>query len=217
MLVRSDVKRGLAYSTVGQMGYMTMQCGLGAFPAAILHLVSHGIFKATLFLGSGYAIHDRKRALRAPTGATTRHVVVTAAIASLAVPLVAFAVVRSPLGASLPPYGWILVCFASLTSAQMVFAVVRHGGVVLAAVGTAIALGALPLYAFFVGTFDRFLESTVEASVQLVPDRVAFVVVAFFAVALVAGWGVFRLPRELRDRIYVRLLSERLPLGHGAR
>ena len=53
MLSISDVKRSLGYSTVGQMGYMIMEIGLGAFSLAIYHLMVHGIFKATLFLESG--------------------------------------------------------------------------------------------------------------------------------------------------------------------
>ena len=53
MLTVSDIKRSLGYSTVGQMGYMIMEVGLGAFSLAIYHLIVHGIFKATLFLESG--------------------------------------------------------------------------------------------------------------------------------------------------------------------
>ncbi len=56
MLVVSDIKRSLGYSTVGQMGYMIMEIGLGAFSLAIYHLIVHGIFKATLFLDSGSLI-----------------------------------------------------------------------------------------------------------------------------------------------------------------
>ncbi len=56
MLVVSDIKRSLGYSTVGQMGYMIMEVGLGAFSLAIYHLIVHGIFKATLFLDSGSLI-----------------------------------------------------------------------------------------------------------------------------------------------------------------
>ena len=57
MLTQSDVKRKLGFSTMGQMGYMTMECGLGAFSLAVFHLIAHGIFKATLFLESGMGIH----------------------------------------------------------------------------------------------------------------------------------------------------------------
>lgn len=60
MQQQSDVKRQLAYSTMGQMGYMIMQCGLGAFPAAIFHLMAHGFFKATLFLNAGTTLTQRQ-------------------------------------------------------------------------------------------------------------------------------------------------------------
>lgn len=56
MLTQTDVKKQLAYSTMGQMGYMVMQCGLGCFAAAVFHLIAHGFFKATLFLQAGYDI-----------------------------------------------------------------------------------------------------------------------------------------------------------------
>lgn len=54
-LLQSDIKRFLACSTVAQMGFMLMQCGLGLFPAAIAHLCWHGLFKSYLFLNSGSA------------------------------------------------------------------------------------------------------------------------------------------------------------------
>jgi NADH-quinone oxidoreductase subunit L len=57
MLAVSDIKRSLGYSTVGQMGYMIMEVGLGAFSLAIYHLMVHGIFKASLFLESGSLIN----------------------------------------------------------------------------------------------------------------------------------------------------------------
>lgn len=55
-MVRPDVKRALAGSTVSQMGFMIMSCGLGAYAAALWHIIAHGLFKAWLFLGSGSAI-----------------------------------------------------------------------------------------------------------------------------------------------------------------
>ena len=59
-LMQSDVKRMLACSTVGQMGFMLAQCGLGLFPAAVAHLVWHGMFKAYLFLASGATAQERR-------------------------------------------------------------------------------------------------------------------------------------------------------------
>ena len=53
ILTQSDVKKQLAYSTMGQMGYMVVECSLGFYSAAIFHLIAHGFFKAFLFLSSG--------------------------------------------------------------------------------------------------------------------------------------------------------------------
>jgi len=61
MLAVSDIKRSLGYSTVGQMGYMIMEVGLGAFSLAIYHLMVHGIFKASLFLESGSLINQARK------------------------------------------------------------------------------------------------------------------------------------------------------------
>ncbi len=52
-----DIKRVLAYSTVSQLGYMVAAAGMGVYAVAIFHLLTHGIFKALLFLGSGSVIH----------------------------------------------------------------------------------------------------------------------------------------------------------------
>ena len=55
-LVQVDYKRQLVGSTIGQMGFMLIQCALGAYIAAIIHLILHGLFKATLFLQAGSAV-----------------------------------------------------------------------------------------------------------------------------------------------------------------
>jgi NADH-quinone oxidoreductase subunit L len=56
-LVQNDIKRVLAYSTISQLGYMFLACGVGAFGAGIFHLMTHAFFKALLFLGAGSVIH----------------------------------------------------------------------------------------------------------------------------------------------------------------
>ena len=60
-LVQNDIKRVLAYSTVSQLGYMFLACGVGAFAAGIFHLMTHAFFKALLFLASGSVIHALSR------------------------------------------------------------------------------------------------------------------------------------------------------------
>jgi NADH-quinone oxidoreductase subunit L len=61
-LFQNDIKKVLAYSTVSQLGYMFLGCGVGAFAAAIFHLMTHAFFKACLFLGSGSVIHAMEHA-----------------------------------------------------------------------------------------------------------------------------------------------------------
>jgi NADH-quinone oxidoreductase subunit L len=55
-LTQTDIKRVVAYSTMSQLGYMMMACGLGAYTAGMYHLLTHGAFKALLFLGCGSVI-----------------------------------------------------------------------------------------------------------------------------------------------------------------
>ena len=56
-IAQNDIKKVLAYSTISQLGYMFLACGVGAFIAAIFHVITHAFFKALLFLGSGSVIH----------------------------------------------------------------------------------------------------------------------------------------------------------------
>ncbi|MBS0244794.1 MAG: hypothetical protein JSS20_21700, partial [Proteobacteria bacterium] len=66
MLTQTSVKVQLAYSTVAQMGFMLLQCGLGAFPSALLHIVAHSLYKAHAFLSSG-SVMDLARASWTPS------------------------------------------------------------------------------------------------------------------------------------------------------
>ena len=67
-LFQNDIKKVLAYSTVSQLGYMFLGAGVGAFAAAIFHLMTHAFFKACLFLGSGSVIHAMEHAEHASGG-----------------------------------------------------------------------------------------------------------------------------------------------------
>lgn len=59
MLTQTSIKRTLAFSTIAQMGFMMLQCGLGAFSAAMLHILAHSMYKAYAFLNSGTALNER--------------------------------------------------------------------------------------------------------------------------------------------------------------
>ena len=62
-ITQNDIKRVLAYSTISQLGYMIMAIGVGAYQAGFFHLVTHAMFKAGLFLGSGSVIHAMHHAM----------------------------------------------------------------------------------------------------------------------------------------------------------
>ena len=80
-LTQSDIKKILAYSTISQIGFMIMTCGLGAFVVAIFHLLAHGCYKAFFFLSTGNALRsvepghgDRDHAHHSPHGMGVLHI-----------------------------------------------------------------------------------------------------------------------------------------------
>lgn len=74
MLTQNSIKRRLAYSTVAQMGFMILQCGLGAFSAAMLHLLAHSFYKAHAFLSSGSVLEQKLALGRGPGPVQTKAV-----------------------------------------------------------------------------------------------------------------------------------------------
>jgi len=134
MLAQPSIKRTLVYSTMGQMGYMVMECGLGAFALAIFHLCAHGLFKATLFLNSGTGIHRAKTEFKLPSHHAFREPAgfsfmtwATGLVITLLLPLVivlmAHGVVKIPLFEAQGTV--IFLFFAWVTSAQAIFSLYR--------------------------------------------------------------------------------------------
>jgi len=134
MLAQPSIKRTLVYSTMGQMGYMVMECGLGAFALAIFHLCAHGLFKATLFLNSGTNIHRARTEFKLPGHHAVRETAGfsfmtwgTGLIITLLLPLVivlmAHGVVNIPLFEAQGTV--IFLFFAWVTSAQAIFSLYR--------------------------------------------------------------------------------------------
>ena len=121
MLTQTSIKAALAYSTVAQMGFMLLQCGLGAFTAAVLHIVAHSLYKAHAFLSSG-SIIDLARASWVPKAETrSRTGVLLASVAGAVAIFVAtgwavdFAVADKP---AILALGAILVMGLTLLIAQ---------------------------------------------------------------------------------------------------
>lgn len=86
MLTQTSVKRSLAYSTIAQMGFMMLQCGLGAFALAVLHIVAHSLYKAHAFLSSG-SIISMMRAAWVPSERPSAHPLILAGTLGSAVTL----------------------------------------------------------------------------------------------------------------------------------
>jgi NAD(P)H-quinone oxidoreductase subunit 5 len=120
-LVQSDVKRGLAASTTAQMGFMLLQCGLGFHAAAMAHLVLHGLYKASLFLGAGSGLAAARRP--GPAAAPGLADIPPALLAALAAGA-GFALASGKLEAGA---GALLVLFAALTAAQASLAATGTG------------------------------------------------------------------------------------------
>ena len=72
MLTQTSIKRALAYSTVAQMGFMMLECGLGAFSLAVLHILAHSLYKAHAFLSSGSIVRISRSAW-VPSGRPAAH------------------------------------------------------------------------------------------------------------------------------------------------
>jgi len=84
MMTQTSIKRSLAWSTVSQMGFMMLQCGLGAFALAVLHIVAHSLYKSYAFLSSGSILAIAKAAWT-PFGRPSAHPALLVFILSVAV------------------------------------------------------------------------------------------------------------------------------------
>lgn len=134
-LVQNDIKRVIAYSTTSQLGYMFVAVGVGAYPVAMFHLLTHAFFKAMLFLGAGSVIHGMHHEQDMRNYGGLRHkmpktfwamLIGTLAITGVGIPLTAIgfagflskdAIIESAYAGTQGGYGfWMLVIAALFTS-----------------------------------------------------------------------------------------------------
>ena len=142
MTTRISIKVMLAWSTTAQMGFMLMQCGLGAWEMALLHLVAHSLYKAHAFLGAGGAVRRATLAQLTPRAAAPGAVALAAgAVVGVAMVLAAGAVVALLLPAqaaatAAAPAIWVLAGIVALALVPLVHAQAwRLGGLWLPALG----------------------------------------------------------------------------------
>ena len=169
MLVQNDIKNTLGFSTIGQMGYMIMECGLGAFSLAVFHLIAHGLFKATMFLNSGNVIHKARQEPAFPHADPhaeeqefSRLTWFTGFTTTLLIPLLILlgthGVLHIPL---LESQGTVIfLFFIWVTSSQAILTLIRLRAVASWKVSVAmllILLFVVFVYLFAVESFTRFL------------------------------------------------------------
>ncbi|MEM8912689.1 MAG: proton-conducting transporter membrane subunit [Planctomycetota bacterium] len=112
MTTQTSIKKRLAYSTIAQMGFMMLQCGVGAYSAAMLHILAHSMYKAHAFLSSGGAISDAALARTStarPNGGISPNAILRMLV-SLAVLLAIMTTAFGWMGMSMAskPGGWLL-------------------------------------------------------------------------------------------------------------
>jgi len=205
-LMQSDIKRMLACSTMGQMGFMIAQCGLGLFPAAVAHLCWHGMFKAYLFLASGGAAQEKRLDLGYPPSVK---VFVLSLLCGLAG---AYAFIwAGKFNIAAGDTTLFLIGLAFIAGAQLAMPILKNAAwkvLPLAGLVTAIA-GAL--YGFSVHAFENVL-----APMNLMqPQEISALHVIGFA-ALFAAWvgvlyGRFAAMPRWAVRLYVKALNASQP------
>lgn len=211
MLSKADVKGALAHSTMGQMGFMIMTCGLGAYAAAIFHLFAHGMYKATLFLGSGAAVHSHVRHRKSPPSATRSRTAVAASILVAAiVPAVALAVFAELFYPERSSGSNALLLFAWATGALVIYGWMgRHRSVSGAVAGAGLVTLAGGAYVLLLSSVTEFLASALAGAGYEVVSP--WWVVALFAAILLAGLATRARPDgwigEIRKTAYVNALG----------
>ena len=184
---RADVKSGLAWSTVAQMGFMVVQCVTGLFGPALIHMVAHGMYKSNLFLGSGSAVAHRHSPSAGRTSLFDRVVRALGVGVVTAVALgVAWVVVRPTSfegAAGLVLLGFVIVTVAQLTSAWLRTRDERTSLDLLAFAALVLATTASLAVA---GAIKKWLAPSLS---EVEPTLAAVGAVALGATAL-AGWSI---------------------------
>jgi len=206
MLAQNDIKKTLGFSTIGQMGYMIMECGLGAFSLAVFHLIAHGLFKATVFLNCGNVIHKTRQEPHFPhtdheDGETgfSRLTWTTGFVTTLFIPLlillVTHGVLRIPL---LESQGTVIILFFIwITSSQAILTLTRLRAVASWKVSAIMLLTLLFIvfvYLFAVESFTAFLYPNPEEVASYfkaadLPDWLFDLIVVMAALMTIFGWS----------------------------
>ncbi len=186
MLVKPDIKGALAHSTTAQMGFMILTCGLGLWAAAVIHLVAHGFYKATLFLSSGSAIAGRRRHESLPPAQEpTRGRRLTNAAAALTLPAAALAAALTVVPPAPGDHAaeHALLIFAWVTGAAVTWGwLQRRPGLRGALIGGAFLVPAAAGYVAIISGLGGFLAPALPVST--LPATAVWLITATAALGL---------------------------------
>lgn len=211
MLVKPDIKGALAYSTMAQMGFMMLTCGLGLWAAAVIHLIGHGFYKATLFLSSGTAIarHQRHHILAPPEGLSrSRQAVIAATAALLPLGALAAGVALTPTWAEGHAAELALLAFAWVTGAAATWGWLRRqptlGG---AASAAGVLLPAAVTYVAVVSAVSRYLAPALPPSTTSPATVWAVIAAALAVLGALAALRASPAARGLQRSLYTHAIS----------
>mgnify|MGYP006268985935 CR=1 FL=1 len=214
MLVQSDIKRTLTCSTVGQMGFMVMQCGLGLFPAALTHMIWHGLFKASLFLGAGSAITaptNKSLRLRGSKGL----IILALGLGTGAAGAFIFYQFTSTLG-SLDSTYLLLLLFCGLTIAHTVMSLLRDGLTLpRLALAELVALGGATLYGASVWWLEGAFTYVAAQPLQIGHWVVTGIFAGFWLASLFRPYLPDATTQHYLSALYVRMLRFSQPRNQG--
>lgn len=214
MLVKPDVKGALVNSTTAQMGFMILTCGLGLWAAAVIHLVAHGFYKATLFLSSGSAVAAaRRHDFAPPAQRLSRGRQAGAAVTAIALTAVSLAVAVAvvPLPAGDHAGEQALLIFAFVTGAAAMWGwLQRRPGIGGALSGAAFLVPAAVAYTAIISTLSGFLAPA------LPPSTLGTSAVWIVTAAVLITLGALGLTRWApgADRLHRTLYVNALGAGH---
>ena len=208
-LIQTDIKRMLTCSTMGQMGFMLMQCGMGLFAPAVSHLCWHGLFKAYLFLSAGSVVQEKRTVL---TSSLSPMRIAIACLAGVSGAL-AFSL-TSGTNLSFADTGCMMIVLAFMAATQLAIGLLDNPLTIMRTVGTVLAgLGAGGLYGLSICLVETALASFYATQPQPM-DAIYFA--GFALIFLVWIAMILNLPASLESltswkRLYMAALNASQP------
>ena len=206
MATRVSVKVALAWSTCAQMGFMLMQCGLGVWEIALLHLLAHSVYKAHAFLAAGDTVRRTQRAQLAGAGEmpNVRSVLIGVAVAVSTTFAVGGLWTLVPRTAPLSAAAWVLLGVVALALVPLTTPFRQHGHSSLMARALMVPVAYVALHEL---TGRLVPHARTTPTVLLVFSAVGFAVLFVVQAAFVVAPGG-RLTRQLRPWIYAGLFLD---------